>query len=171
MFQHDHCIARRQGHGAAGPPLADHTGDQRHSDVQTGFCRTSDGLRLAAFLGAHTRIGALSIHQGDDRQEKAVRQAHQSGRLAVALRPGHAEVMAHPALRIAALFMPDDHHRTAPKAADTARNSLVIRIGAVAGQGGESIDQPGHIILKLRPVWVPGHLYFLPWGQFAIGFA
>src|SRR5690606_27057720 len=55
-----------------------------------------DRLRLAARLGIDAGIGARRVDQGQDREAEPVGQLHQADRLAVALRPRHAEIMPHP---------------------------------------------------------------------------
>ena len=60
---------------------------------QAGVGRARDGFGLSAFLGADAGIGAGGI---DDRQHgnaESIRHLHQPDRLAIALRPRHAEIM------------------------------------------------------------------------------
>ena len=55
--------------------------------------------------------GAGGVDEGQQRQPEAAGQLDQPPRLAVALGPGHAEIMLHPAVGVGALLGAEHHHR------------------------------------------------------------
>ena len=77
--------------------------------------------------------------------------------------------MAQSALRIVALFMPNDHHAAAMQARKAAHDRLVIAKGAVPCQGHEVFKHRFDIMFEMWPFRVPCDLRFLPCRQIGIG--
>ena len=94
MLQHQHAIGSGDGDGAARSALADDHADHRHPERQAAIRGTGDRLGLAALFGADAGIGAGRIDQRQHRQSEFVGQIHQPDRLAIALGPRHAEIVA-----------------------------------------------------------------------------
>jgi hypothetical protein len=117
--------------------VVDHRGPQR----QAALGRAGDGLGLAALLGADARIGAGGVDEGDHRQVEALGHVHQAHGLAVALGPGHAEVVLQAGGGVVALLVAHDHDRDAAEAAQAADDGLVVGELAVAAQLDELVDQ------------------------------
>src|SRR6202040_1617489 len=133
VLQHDHAIGGGDGDGAAGAAFAD---DRRHvgdADVEAHFGRARDRLGLAALFGADARIGARGVDQRDHRNVETIRHAHQAGRLAIAFRPRHAEIVLEPTVGIGAFFVADDADAVAAETAEAADDGLVLAVLAVAG--------------------------------------
>ncbi len=110
--------------------------------------RARDGLGLAALLRLDARIGAGRVDEGEDGKLEAVGKLHEADRLAVALGPGHAEIVADAGLRRGALLLAEDADRLAPKAAEAADDGLVLGKFAVAGERREILDQPGAVVRR-----------------------
>ena len=110
--------------------------------AEAGFGRAGDRLGLAALLGIDAGIGAGGVDERDDRQLEAVGEFHEPHRLAVALRPRHAEIVPEPALGVGALFLAEDADRLAAEAAEAADDRLVVAEFAVAGERRELGDEP-----------------------------
>ena len=131
--------------------------------------RAGDGLALAALLGADAGIGAGGVDEGDHRQAELVGQVHQPHRLAVALRPGGAEIVLDAGGGVVALLVADHHHRRAAKPAQPADDGLVVAEFAVAAQLDEILDQAGDVVDEVRPLGMAGDLRLLPAVQVGIG--
>ncbi len=151
-----------EGDGAARAALADDDAHERHADLEAGGDAARDGLGLAALLRVDARVGARGVDEGDERQLEAVGEAHEALRLAVALGPGHAEIVAHPALGVGALLLADDDDRAAAEAAEAADDGAVLGEGAVAGERREVGDQRRHVVGEVRPLGMARHLHLLP---------
>ena len=140
-----------------------------HAEAHAGIGAPRDGLGLASLLGADAGIGACRVDQAHHRQREAVGHLHQPLRLAVALRPRHAEIVLDPAFGVGALFVPDDHRRAALEPSDAADDRLVLAEVAVAGERREILHQPVDIVAEMRPLGMPGDLRLLPGGELRIG--
>src|SRR5260221_564498 len=101
--------------------------------VEAGIGRACDGLGLAALLGADAGISAGGVDQRQNRNPETVRHLHQPLRLAISLRPRHAEIVLEAAFGRRALLMPDDADAFAAKAAEATDDRDVVAEFAVAG--------------------------------------
>ncbi len=156
---------------AIAPPdtaLADDGGDVGHADAQAGFGRAGDGFGLSALLGADAGIGAGGIDERDDGNFEVIGHVHKPHRLAVALRPRHAEIVPQAAVGVGALLVADDAHALAAEPAEAADDGCVFAELAVAGERHEILDQLGDIIDAMRPLRMPRHLRLLPGRQLGI---
>ena len=156
---------------AARPALADDRGDQRHAEREAFLGRAGDRLGLAALLGLDPGKGAGRVDQGHHRQAEPVGQLHQPDRLAIALGLGHAEIVLEPGGGVVAFLMADQHHPAAADPRQAADDRRVVGEIAVAGQRHEILDQPGDIILEMRPLGMARDLRLLPRRQLGIGVA
>jgi hypothetical protein len=136
---------------------------------QAALGAAGDGLGLAALLGAEARIGPGGVDEGQHRQIELLGHVHQPHRLAVALGPGHAEIVLQAGGGVVALLLADDHHRLAAEPAEAADHRLVVGELAVAAQLDELVDQAGQIVDEVRPLGVARHLGLLPRRQPRIG--
>ena len=141
VLQHQHAVGGGDRDGAARAAFADDDRDVGHAELEAGFGRARDGLGLAALLGADAGIGAGGVDQRDHRHVEAVGHLHQPHRLAVALRPRHAEIVLEPALGVGALLVADDADALAAEAAEAADDRVVLAELAVAGERREIGDQ------------------------------
>jgi hypothetical protein len=105
MFQHQNRIRSGDGNGPARTPFTDNHGDNRRIQTQTGFDGPGNCFGLAAFFRPNAGIGTGRVDQCDDRQIETVCQFHQPNGLAIAFRPGHAEIMGNSIGRIGPFFM------------------------------------------------------------------
>src|SRR5258708_3651188 len=119
-------------------------------------------------LGADAGIGAGGIDQGQDRQLEPVGQLHQPPGLAVALGPGHAEIVPHAGFRRSPLLGAEDHRGEAAEAADAADHGAVFGEGAIAGKRGELFDQLGDHLGGMRPLRMARHQHLLPGAELLI---
>ena len=119
---------------AAGAAFAEDHRDVRHAEIEAGLGRARDRLGLAALLGVDAGIGAGGVDQRQHRNVETVGHLHQPHRLAVALRPRHAEIVLEPALGGRALLVADDADALAAEAAEAADDRLVVAELAVAGE-------------------------------------
>ncbi len=97
------------------------------------------------------RIGARGVNEGQDRQMEAAGQFDQAAGLAVALGPGHAEIMGHAGFGIVALLGPDDDDWAAVEAPQPADDGRVLAERAVARERGEVGDERPQVVQRLRP--------------------
>ena len=176
MFEHDDAVGRGQRDRAARPALADDRRDDGHVEVEARRRRAGDGFGLPALLGLDAGEGPGRVDQRHHRQAEARRHLHQADRLAIPLGPAHAEVVGDAAGGVAALLVADDHDRPPLQPADAADDRRVLAELAVAGEGHEVVDQPGDIILEMRPLGVARDDRLLPRrqsridvGQLALG--
>jgi hypothetical protein len=95
-------------------------------------------------------------------------QFDQPARLAVALRPRHAEIMLQAGFRIGTLFGADDHHGNVSKPAEAADDCFVIGKGAVAGKRQEIGDKGGDAAGGFRALRMAGNLHLLPGGELGV---
>ena len=147
---------------AAGTAFPRDRRDHGRAKREPPFGGARDGLALAALLGAHAGIGAGGIHEAQYRQAEPVGHVHQPHRLAVALRPRHAEVMLQAGFGVAPLLVAHHHHAPAAEAAQAPHHRLVVAEHTVAAQLHEVLDQLAQIVGEMRPVGVAGDLGLLP---------
>ena len=98
VLQHQHAVGGGDRDRAARAAFAEDHRDVRHAEIEAGLGRARDRLGLAALLGVDAGIGAGGVDQRQHRDVEAVGHLHQPHRLAVALRPRHAEIVLEPAL-------------------------------------------------------------------------
>ncbi|GJE72516.1 hypothetical protein CHKEEEPN_4073 [Methylorubrum podarium] len=165
VFQHQHRVGGGDRDGAARAALADDDGDVRHAEREAGFRGAGDGFGLAALLGLDAGEGAGGVDEGEDRQAEAVGGLHQPHRLAVALGPGHAEIVPQPRLGGRALLLADHADRAAAEAPEAAEDRLVLAEAAIAGQRREFLDEAGTVIDEMWSLRVTGDLRLLPGGE------
>ena len=116
-------------------------------------------------------IGARRVDQGEHRQAEALGQVHQPHRLAIALRVGHAEIVAHPALGVGALLVADHDHRAAAEASEAALDRAVVAEGAVAGERRVILEQARDVVREMRPLGMARDLRLLPGVELGVGLA
>ena len=165
MLEHQHLVGGGDGDRAARAAFADDHGDVGDAEREAGVGRAGDRLGLAALLGVDAGKGAGGVDEGDDRKLEAVGKLHEAGRLAIALGPGHAEIVLEAALRVVALLLADDDDGCAAEPAETADDRLVLAEIAVAGERGEVGDQTFQIVGAARPPLDARDLGFLPGGE------
>ena len=148
-----------------GAALADDDGDVRRAELQARLGGAGDRLRLAARLRVDAGIGAGRVDQREHRHVETVGELHHAHRLAVALRPRHAEIVLEAGLRVLALLLREDRDRIAAKAAEAGDDRLVLAELSVAGERLEIGDEAGDVVLCVRPVGMAGDLRLLPGRQ------
>src|SRR3984957_6757275 len=94
-----------------------------------------------------------------------VGHVHQTDRLAIALRPRHAEIVLEPAVGIGALFVADDADAVAAETAEAADDGFVLAVLAAARERDEILDQRRDIIEAMRSLRMSRHLRLLPWRE------
>ena len=85
-----------------------------------------DCFSLASFFGVDAGKGAGGVDQRDNRQTEAISERHQPHRLTIALRPGHAEIMAKPRFRIETLLLTHHANGAAAESSEAAHDGLVV---------------------------------------------
>ena len=125
-------------------------------------------FRLTAFLCADARIGTRGVDQRHDRDVKMIGHGHQPRSLAIAFRPGHAEIVLEPTVGVRSLFMTDDADALAAETTEAADDRFILAVLAVAGERHEIGDQRRDVVEAMRPLRVARHLRFLPRRQFAV---
>jgi hypothetical protein len=169
VLQHVDAVGGGDGQCAARAAFADHHAHQWHTERQAGVDRTRHRLGLAARFGVDAGIGARGVDQGDHRYAEAVGELHQALRLAVALGPGHAEIVLDAGVGIVALLLAEHDHAAALEAAHAAHDRGVFAEGAVTGQRHVVGDQPVDVALGMRAFRMPRNLHALPRRQLGIG--
>ena len=77
--------------------------------------------------------------------------------------------MADAGFRGVAFFIADNHHRAAPKAAQTADDGVIVGKCAVPREGREIVDQGIDVGHRVRTALMAGDLRLLPRRQLGIG--
>src|SRR5262249_60086783 len=108
---------------------------------------------------------AGGVHQRQDRQLEALGELHDAHRLAVALRPRHAEIVLKAAFRARALLVADDAQALAVEAAEAAHDRLVVAELAVARDRSELGDERADVVEAVRPLPVARPPGLLPCRQ------
>ena len=99
-----------------------------------------------------------------------VGHVHEAGRLAVAFRPRHAEIVLEAAVGVGALLVADDADALAAEAAEAADDRRVLAEFAIAGERDEIGDEPGDVVEAMRPLRMAGDLGLLPGCQLGVEF-
>ena len=99
VFQHIHAVGRSQRQRAAAAALADDDGDDRRAEAHHFQNVLGNGLALPALLGLRAAVGAERVDKANNGAVEFFGLLHQAQSLAIALRHGAAEVVAHAACR------------------------------------------------------------------------
>ena len=150
------------------PPSPITSGDIGNAEAQLRLGRAGDGLGLAALFRLDARIGAGGVDEGDHRQPEAVGHLHQAHGLAIALGPGHAEIVPDAGLGVVALFLAHDADGLAAEAPEAADDGLVLGELAVAGERREFGDEAGAVIDEMRPLGMARDEGLLPGRELGI---
>ena len=100
-----------------------------------------------------------------------VGERHDAHRLAVALRPGHAEVAVGALGGVAALLVADHGDRAVRAAPDAGHDGGVVAVEAVAVQLLEVGEEPRDVVERVGPVLVAGELDGVPDRRAGLGAA
>src|SRR5258708_29645559 len=98
------------------------------------------------------------------------RHVHERDGLAVAFRPGHAEVVLNSVIGGRPLLVADDANALAVETPEAAHNRAIFAEFAIPGQRREICDQRAHVIQAVGPLWMTGDLRLLPGRQPRIEF-
>src|SRR5262249_56988437 len=135
---------------------------------EAGLGRAWDGSGLPALLSADAGISAGGVNQRQNRNPEAAPHLHQPLRLAISLRPRHAEIVLKAAFGRRALLMPDDANAFAAKAAEATDDRDVVAEFAVAGQRNEIGDEGADVIEAMGALRMASDLGFLPRREFRV---
>ena len=145
ILKHIYPIRRRQRQRAAASSLSDDNGDHRCAQTHHFQNILRNGLALSPFLRLRAAIGAERIDKTDHRAVELLRLLHQAQGLAVSLRHGAAEVVAHPRVKIRALVNGNIGHGTSLQRADAGKNRRVLPEAAVPAEVEPVAEQLLHI--------------------------
>src|SRR6185437_13085876 len=162
VLQHVDAVTDTNRERAAGTALADHGAHDRHLQLRHDLEIARDGFALAALFGADTGIRTGCIDEGEDRQAEAFGHLHQAQRLAVALRTRHAEIATDFRFDVAALLVPDHHHRSSDDACQAAYDGRVVGIHPVASEFVKLVADHRDVIVGVRAPRVARQLRDLP---------
>ncbi len=171
MFQHQHAIAACNRNRAAGAAFAQNDGDIGDAERERLVGRAGNRFGLAALFRIDARKGAGRIDQRDDRQSEAVGKIHQPHRLAIALRPRHAEIMLEPRFRIGPLLLADDADGRTAKAREAADDRRILAKEAIARERREIGEKIGDVVAAMRPLRMARDKRLLPRAQIGIKLA
>src|SRR5262249_51766489 len=124
-----------------------------------------DGLPLSALFGAEAGIGAWRVDEGYDGFAELRPELHQAEGLAIAFGVRHPEVAGDVLAGVAALLVPDHHHRLPLEAREPAHDGLVVAVDAVAVELHEVLEEQADEVEGVRPLRVAGDLRPLPGGE------
>jgi hypothetical protein len=128
----------------------------------TPRARQRSVFRLAAFLRLDAGEGPGRVHERDDGHVESVGELHEADRLAIALRPRHAEIVPDPRLGVRPFFLAEDANRAAAEPAEAADDRGILAEQAVARQRREVRDQRLHVVAEVRPLRMARDLRLLP---------
>ena len=146
MLEDQHAVGCGDRQGTARSAFTDNGGDHRGRQAEAAFGGAGNGLALAAFLGADAGIGPGGVDEGDDRKAELLCHVHQAHGLAVALGPGHAEIVLQARGGVVALFMTHHHHGHAAEAPEAADHRLVVGELSVSAKLHELLDEAADIV-------------------------
>ena len=165
VFEHQHGVAGGDRERAAGAALADNHSDVGHAQRKTRVDRAGDGFGLAALLGFDAGESASGVDERNHRQAEAVGKLHEPRRLAIALRAGHAEIVAHAARRVVAFLLAEEADRFALESSQAPDDRFVLAEIAVAGERRELGDEPLDVVAETRTPLRARHQRLLPGRQ------
>src|SRR5262245_29954610 len=168
VLEHEDAVAHADSEGAAAAPLArDHAHDGR-AEARHLPQVARDGLPLPALFGAEAGIGARRVDEGHDGLTELGPELHQAERLTIAFGVRHPEVAGDVLASVAALLMPDHHHRLPLEAREAAHDGLVVAVDAVAVELHEVLEEQADEVEGVRPLRVAGDLRPLPGGETSV---
>src|SRR4029450_9167867 len=85
--------------------------------------------------------GARRVDEGDDGLAELVGELHEPEGLAIALRVRHAEVARDVLAGVAALLVPEHHHRLALEDREAAHDGEIVAEDAVAVELDEMVEE------------------------------
>lgn len=117
-----------------------------------------DGFRLAALLGADSRVGAGRIDEGDDRETEFFGDFHHPQGFPVAFGVGLAEVPFDSFPGGAAFLMADEGGGPALVKTESGDDGRVVGEAAVAVDFDKILNQVADVIQGIRPLGMAGDL-------------
>jgi len=87
-----------------------------------------------------------------------VGELHQPHRFPIALRIGHAEVPVRPLLDVSPFLVSDQCDRAAVEPADADHEGSVIRAAPISVELDPVLEEPLHIVERVRPILVTREL-------------
>src|SRR5207247_2201046 len=103
-------------------------------------------------LGRHTRICARDVDETQQRKLVQLRELHETHRLAIALRVGHAEVAVGSFLDVATLLVPDERDGAAVESAEADDQRVIVGATAVTVQLDPVVEQPVDVVQRVWAV-------------------
>ena len=170
VFEHQHAAGRGNGNRAARAAFADDDGDIGHAQFERFFGGAGNGFGLTALFSANAGIGASGVDERDHRNIEPVGHFHDADGLAIAFRPGHAEIVLEPALGGVAFFLTQNGDRLTIEAAKAGLNGRVFGKLAIASHGLPFGDQRLDVIGEVRPLRMTRDLGLLPGREFFVDF-
>ena len=95
-------------------------------------------------------------------------ELHDTERLAISLRIGHAEITADALVVVTALLLTDHRHRNAVELGKTGNHGGILAGEPVSVEFGEIGEHHGNIVQRIGTMGVTGDLYTLPTGEFPV---
>jgi hypothetical protein len=111
------------------------------------------------------------VDKGDDRHVETLSHLHQAQRFTIAFRRWHTKVAANFLFGFTTFLVADDHHRTPVQTRDTADDSFIVSISAVASQFVKFVKRQADIIQGVRTLWMARQLGNLPCTEIGKDFA
>ena len=162
VFLHGHAVGQRQRERAAAAALAQKHAHHGHAQARERQQVVGDGVALSALLRFHAAERALRVHEAHHRTAELLGLAHETQRLAVALRLRAAEVARDTFAQVGALFLGDHRHRAAADPSEAAYDGPVVAEHAVAVQLDEAVHERVDVGERRRTVHVARQLHALP---------
>ena len=137
ILLHQNPVGQAQSQGALAAALADDDGDDGVGHFQHGRQGVGDGVADALLFGFQPRVGALGVHQRNQRQLEPGGQGDDALRLAQSV---GIDMVAF-ALHQQPPLLPDDRHRLALQIAHAGHHRTVVAADPVAAQFDERVQQ------------------------------
>ena len=119
-------------------------------------------LGLPAFLGVNSGIGAVGIHQRENRPAELFRNLHHAQRLAITLRMRRAKIAVDALLHVPPLLGADHQNFLAVKAGHAADDRRIVAEAAVAVNLAPVGEHALDVVEGLRTLGMPGQFRLLP---------
>ena len=155
IFQHEDMVRHAQRQRTAGGTFAGDDGNDRYGQAAHLHQIAGNGFALAALLGVLAGVRARRVDEGDDGPAKLFGLLHQAQGLAVAFRPGHAEVAGEIFFQCGALAVADDGHRHPVEPGHTAQDGGILFALAVAALLKKVGEQGRNHLVDVRALRVP----------------